>query len=1561
MFTRIRAAITAFLQPIPLAPQQPGTYSTHPMPLPAGGNTTAPILLPVYDEDGQLIGYRQAPSQPSTAAPSQSRTKNPQKHSDPAGTATLSPVSPWNHWPDGYIQCDIALEAKQLPLVHWSHRQRGGSKKGSESAESAADGKPKVFDCLGCVQCSNPECAWRDRVRTRSKSRSCQDTCGECGSQAILAECDARWTFTVYAGGNRAQFIHEGRHTHPRHREQHLTAIEEQQLSDRVELHPNAAPLAHIAGIPTLSGSLSSVGDIAPILLNPDRLRYHTNKIKRHASTKDRTSGQHFLTDMKEFDQQYPGLLVNTKIGAATVFCMQSAFMRDLALRDKRLPGPLNAHVTDACHGFWRAKNDVLIISSAYSERLRCWMPIVLSYSDGQTAEHYAAHFEAYFDGLAAQAEVDNVIISDDLFRNTVDFSQAQRRGFIIAFVRFWQKRNSHRSAEELEEAAVSLLRGCGEHFRSSITRVTHSAKLFPAANAGRTAEAFTQLALSLLWDIPQDEYHQRVKNIHRLYPALSPWLEWWTRPTVAPMIFPAVKSMADEDWAAMPATSNAEESQHNVIKTLVGKSHHLLDGLRAMVKVTRFYEQKMLYKSTGGKIRHGRPEPWKVRKLLMGHTKKSRTKRSQNSSTVTRKRTAKRDYRPPDTVKDLLRKPRARRKRTQKVHSDSDYNPGRSKTQRPAAAPIKSVPRSLPQTEKGQPRSISTKNDKTYGRPKDLPSSSSESSDSESSVARHHTSVAIRIHTRAYGPQWSRNSCWLDTAWQLLYYASSYDMQLLATFAANAPPSGLVAQFMRFLKNRHELHSQHDSNSISQSLTHQRDQLRDFIVSYTIGHGKAARMPGGSDTVFGWFFDLAIAESKTHPESFQSAAYIAGMELSFAICQHGRAGQSHISISLPSPWRASLRHSNDNPRIHSLFGGDIQKWVTSRMQLAVEVGCPAQSEASSDLPAIRYQPWVEVPLMLAIDYEVPFSKMEWTLPCVLHPLGKDVGRDDELVYDLVGVAVAKGSDNCAHFVAYFRHPDGTAFHYDGMENGGTPTRSNHPLDDATLGQIIRNFNIAGAVYRLRGGRSAQTAFFQHQAEILATEYGVIIERLPDVSGHSIELNSQRWEHLGHTDSGLHGTAAAAGPAIEPQPASSTTGPQRALIAAPKRPRAAAASPKPPPAKRQRTTPSPDTLSCRCQATVFDADMGPTIPCMLCGQHSHLSCLPGGYVPLSLKPSEFKCHSCKSMTSERLMTQLSQQLMESMKAWDQKPLNKRLHPGMAALACYSVDGKPCKYWYPVRLIGLFNKSKKTFWRVSWWPHSSFVPAGHQPETLVPIKFVVDALMGDQQRRRSIRLGKWKVASNPDALDPLYNFRAHPYTPEVDALLQPHKETLKQLALLHPAKRLLDYLPTLSKIPVLGHQVDTRQLPKAIGWGNLPPLTTAHICYWVSIHIDRNVNVAGMRMLFHAANIALAAHNNISLADAWQRFQIEFDGLSPRSSIDTFALNILEQRMFDQSASLGPAALSQWGLDVGDHQQRWNPYEEGPTHDEHTAAGWDGDSDEYALLLTVSMPSPIEQF
>ena len=62
-----------------------------------------------------------------------------------------------------------------------------------------------------------------------------------------------------------------------------------------------------------------------------------------------------------------------------------------------------------------------------------------------------------------------------------VDFSEAERVGFILAFVEFWSLRpgNEH-TTEQLNEAATSLLKGCLQHFRSGIARVKRISGVIP-------------------------------------------------------------------------------------------------------------------------------------------------------------------------------------------------------------------------------------------------------------------------------------------------------------------------------------------------------------------------------------------------------------------------------------------------------------------------------------------------------------------------------------------------------------------------------------------------------------------------------------------------------------------------------------------------------------------------------------------------------------------------------------------------------------------------------------------------------------------------------------------------------------------------------------------------------------------------------------------------------------------------------------------------------------------------------------------------------------------------
>jgi hypothetical protein len=46
---------------------------------------------------------------------------------------------------------------------------------------------------------------------------------------------------------------------------------------------------------------------------------------------------------------------------------------------------------------------------------------------------------------------------------------------------------------------------------------------------------------------------------------------------------------------------------------------------------------------------------------------------------------------------------------------------------------------------------------------------------------------------------------------------------------------------------------------------------------------------------------------------------------------------------------------------------------------------------------------------------------------------------------------------------------------------------------------------------------------------------------------------------------------------------------------------------------------------------------------------------------------------------------------------------------------------------------------------------------------------------------------------------------------------------------------------------------------------------------------------------------------------------------PAIDVDKEAIGLLEHEMFETSKAAGPASFQQWGLDAGNHQNKWSPY------------------------------------
>ncbi|KAH9949625.1 hypothetical protein B0H21DRAFT_804179 [Amylocystis lapponica] len=347
----------------------------------------------------------------------------------------------WDPWPDGDFKrhfSQIEVSATKHLQVHWATVTSGDSK-GSSDSPNLQGSKRSRRRCLGAIVCQNDDCHRVIRPKTKSShiERQLQDQC-QCGASLYRMMCNTVSFLYTYRKG--ILFEHRGHHNHPRPAHVlRLTSLEDRQLETVVTGHPNAGPLALLVGVPGLHGPGQSVAEISSILMNKDRLRAERHSIKNRGPK----GGDGFIAEFAVFDREHPGFIVYSQIGDVSVISMQTSEMRAQMVKDSIDGEAVNGLVSDAAHGYWKQHNSLLIVTSSYAPDLHCWMPGLFSYSNGASAAHYEIHFYALFSAIAHEAREQTKAVQDELFGGVMDFSEAERAGFIQAFIRFWRIRKT--------------------------------------------------------------------------------------------------------------------------------------------------------------------------------------------------------------------------------------------------------------------------------------------------------------------------------------------------------------------------------------------------------------------------------------------------------------------------------------------------------------------------------------------------------------------------------------------------------------------------------------------------------------------------------------------------------------------------------------------------------------------------------------------------------------------------------------------------------------------------------------------------------------------------------------------------------------------------------------------------------------------------------------------------------------------------------------------------------------------------------------------------------------
>ena len=116
--------------------------------------------------------------------------------------------------------------------------------------------------------------------------------------------------------------------------------------------------------------------------------------------------------------------------------------------------------VSDVTYRFF--ENGYLLSTSMYCEELARWVPIQLTWIRGLAEKYYLIHFATLFRQFAKPEFTKEE--QDILVRNIVDFSAAQREGFVAAY---WEV-----FGQCEKRIVLAKLQGCHEHYRAQVTQV---------------------------------------------------------------------------------------------------------------------------------------------------------------------------------------------------------------------------------------------------------------------------------------------------------------------------------------------------------------------------------------------------------------------------------------------------------------------------------------------------------------------------------------------------------------------------------------------------------------------------------------------------------------------------------------------------------------------------------------------------------------------------------------------------------------------------------------------------------------------------------------------------------------------------------------------------------------------------------------------------------------------------------------------------------------------------------------------------------------------------------
>jgi hypothetical protein len=126
-----------------------------------------------------------------------------------------------------------------------------------------------------------------------------------------------------------------------------------------------------------------------------------------------------------------------------------------------------------------------------------------------------------------------------------------------------------------VEEAKTAQV-GCDLHFSRSAVRLKKNGAIIPP-EAVDTFDGGIRRMLSK--NTTPGEIAETVNMLKATFPRIVGWINWWLRPPIASMIFPALSVVNPELADKVPSTTNPIEHQHSLLHHATGTDMDLVQG----------------------------------------------------------------------------------------------------------------------------------------------------------------------------------------------------------------------------------------------------------------------------------------------------------------------------------------------------------------------------------------------------------------------------------------------------------------------------------------------------------------------------------------------------------------------------------------------------------------------------------------------------------------------------------------------------------------------------------------------------------------------------------------------------------------------------------------------------------------------------------------------------------------------------------------------------------------------------------------------------------------------